>query len=126
VYDNSGYAFPYFVKMTENCLDENAQFRYLESQLLHNIEKNGTLVSSRQYHNYYNRWSVYKGETLEAKKYQQNTKHRLKQRAAGSVFFYERNEKHNTCAEPSSTSPTYLQSKKCIDKSEKQKFTFGK
>ena len=119
VYNNSNYAFPYYVVMSDNCLDNKAQFRYLDSQLLHNIEMNGTLVSPIE--NYYKaRWVVYKGVASPAKTYQTNLIHRLKQTTAGSLHFY--NMKTPACAEPSST---YLLTKTYCNKSQ-QDFTFGK
>ena len=86
VYDNPYYSFPYFVQMTDNCLDKKAQFRFLDSQQLHNIEKDGTLVSSPNA-DYKGRWAVYKGLASGARRYQQSADHRLKQTAAGSLSF---------------------------------------
>jgi hypothetical protein len=105
--------------MTENCLDNNAQFRYLDSQLLQTIENKETLVSSTDSY-YKSRWAVYKGLAQNAKSYEKSSKHRLKQTAAGSLFFYGRNDP--VCAEPSSK---YLLRKTYCDTT-KQEFTFGK
>ena len=47
VYNSPLYALPYFVEMTTNCLDVKAQFRYLNSELLQNIESGGILMASK-------------------------------------------------------------------------------
>jgi hypothetical protein len=119
VYYNLEWAFPYFVVMTDNCLDDKAQFRYLDSELLHNIEKQGTLVSPREIH-YYGRWTVYKGISTDAQSDQNRAEHRLKQTAAGSLFFYSRSDP--VCAEPSMN---YLL-RKSYCSTRIQQFTFGK
>ena len=106
--------------MTDNCLDKKAKFRYLDSQLLHNIANEGTLVSSKATH-YDSRWAVYKGVKRLAKLYQQSMKHRLKQTAAGSLFFYNRDDP--VCAEPDSSNYV-LRKTPCG--TIKQNFTFGK
>ncbi len=104
--------------MTDNCLDDNAQFRFLDSELLHNIEKNGTLMSPDQPTVYNSHWAVYKGISSVAKGHQSNTVNRLKQTDAESLFLYNM----NVCAEPSSK---YVLRKTYCNKIE-QKFTFGK
>ena len=119
VYNNPHHAFPYFVVLTDNCLDSNAQFRYLNNQLLQSIERQETLVSFTD-PLYKNRWAVYKGVAKNAKITQQSSQHRLKQTAAGSLFFYNAN--NDVCAEPSSK---YLLRKTYCNKA-KQVFTFGK
>ena len=117
VYNNPRYASPYYVVMTNNCLDDKAQFRYHNKELLQNIEKDRTLLSPLAA-NYLGRWAVYKGISTVAKYYQISHKHRLKQTAAGSLRFYE----SGVCAEPSTC---YVMRKKYCDKP-KQKFTLGK
>ena len=82
MYDNPSYALPYFVKMTDNCLEDKTEFRYLDSQRLQNIEKDGTLVSPPNA-DYKSRWAVYKGVARGGRNYQQRADHRLKQTAAG-------------------------------------------
>ena len=119
VYDTPHHAFPSFVKMTDNCLDNKAKFRYLDSQLLHNIEKEGTLVSPPR--NYKSRWTVYKGVSTSGKLYQRYTQHRVKQTAAGSLSFYA--IKDPVCAEPDSSN--YVLRKRSCGTT-RQKFTFGK
>ncbi len=104
--------------MTNNCLDDKAQFRYLDSELLHNIEKGGTLVSPLNYKNYRSRWAVYKGVSSWGNEYQKRAEHRLKQTNAESLFLY----KMNVCAEPSTR---YVLTKRYCNTTE-QKFTFGK
>ncbi len=118
VYNNPSYAFPYYVVMTDNCLDNKAQFRYLDSELLHNIEKaDGTLLSSAD-HRYQSRWTVYKGVSDGGKDYQKKSVHRLKQTDAESLFLYNM----NVCAEPS----TKYVMRKTYCNTTNQKFTFGK
>ena len=119
VYDCTNWAFPYFVVMTDNCLKVSAQFRYLDNELLHNIEKEGTLLS-RTHRDYLGRWTVYKGVAATAISSQNNPNNRLKQTDAGSLFLYDR--RRNVCAEPSTK---YVLSNSNCD-TEKQKFTFGK
>ena len=119
MYDDPPWAFPYFVVMTDNCLNVSAQFRYLDSALLHNIEKEGTLLSST-YKDYHSRWAVYKGVSATAIGTQNTARNRLKQTDAGSLFFYDTSK--NLCAEPS----TKYVLKSAICDTEKQKFTFGK
>ena len=118
VYNNTAHAFPYFAIMTDNCLHDKAQFRYLESQLLHNIEKKGTLVSPPS-STYSSRWAVFKAVSTIARIYQNGAKHRLKQTAAGSLIFFNRNDR--VCAEPSSK--YILRKMSCNTK--KQEFTLG-
>ena len=119
VYNSPFYSLPYFVKMIDNCLDEKAQFRYLDSELLHNIDKDGTLMSPRT-SSYKSRWAVYKGVAAGGRHYQQRAEHRLKQTAAGSLFFYSIDR---VCAEPDSSN--YVLRKTSCGTT-KQIFTFGK
>ncbi|CAB4024291.1 ---NA---, partial [Paramuricea clavata] len=98
--------------MTNNCLNDKAQFRYLDSELLNNIETNGTLVYSRN-SEYSRRWAVCKGVSSAAN----NPDYRLKQTNAGSLFLYNM----GVCAEPSTK---YVAMKPYCDTTE-QKFTFG-
>ena len=118
VYNNPSYAFPYFVVMTDNCLDDKAQFRYLDSELLHNIEKSGTLISPDNPTFYKSRWTVYKGESITAKVFQKSADNRLKQTDAESLFLYNM----NVCAEPS----TKYVLRKAYCNTTEQEFTFGK
>ena len=111
--------------MTYDCLDRKAQFRFLDSQLLHNIEKNGTLaspvVTSRAVDKYLGRLVVYQGISDGGKTAQKLQIHRLKQTAGGSLVLYKR--RHPLCVEPNSSK--YLIRKTFCDTT-KQKFTFGK
>jgi hypothetical protein len=104
------------VVMTENCLHENAQFRFLDSQILHDIKNNGTLVNYPANH-----WTLYKGVSGHAKVYEQNAVNHLKQTAAGSLFYYK-TETSDVCVEPSSK---YLSIKSYCNTTNQQ-FTFGK
>ena len=115
VYDNPNYALPYLVVMTDNCLDHKAQFLYLNNtELLHNIEKSGTLLSGTA-RLYNSRWAVYKGVSEAALTTQQNPRYSLKQTTRESLI------QDNICAEPG---PKYLNRKSCG--SPNQQFTFGK
>ncbi len=119
VYNDPTHALPYFVVMTENCLDVKAQFRYVNSELLHNIEKEGTLISPPPSHKgYMSRWAVYKGVSGTAKTSQNSTDNYLKQTDAESLFLYNM----NVCAEPS----TKYVMRKTHCNTAKQTFTFGK
>ncbi len=117
VYNIPSHALSYYVAMTDNCLDDTAQFRYLDNEQLHNIEMGGTLLSPPDTI-YQRRWAVYKGVSSRANKYQKGDEHRLKQTDAESLFLY----KMNVCAEPSTR---YVLRKRYCNTTE-QKFTFGK
>ena len=119
MYNSPDYAKPYYVVMTGNCLDDKAQFRYLDSELLQHIETGGTLVSSPA-NTYNSRWAVYKGISDSAMDYQTKGTHRLEQTTAGSLRFYQ----DGICAEPE-TVDNYIIRKTYCDKPE-QEFTFGK
>ena len=115
------HAKPYFAVMIDNCLNSSAQFRYLENELLHNIDKDGTLVSPRSTDkSYKHRWAIYKGIHGSATTYQSNSIHRLKQTDDGRLLLY--NIADPVCAEPQTT---YVIREKVCDKNI-QKFTFGK
>ena len=121
MYDLPNHAFPYYVVMTDNCLDDKAQFRYLDTELLHNIGRKGTLVSPKE-SNYKSRLAVYKGVSKSGERYQKDAFNRLKQTAAGSLIFYNRS--NPVCAEPESLSEYVLKKTYCNKR--QQKFTFGK
>jgi hypothetical protein len=100
--------------MTDNCLGEKAQFRFLDGPLLQSIQKDGTLVCDGD------TCDVYRGVSNLKKKYQEKGIHSIKQTAAGSLSLYNWNSP--TCVQPSET---YLLRKKYCNKRE-QEFTFGK
>ena len=117
------HAKPYFAVMIDNCLNSSAQFRFLENEIVHNIDKGGTLVSPRpteKNYEYKHRWAIYKGIEDSGITYQSDTSHRLKQTDAGRLVFY--NMPDPVCAEPQTT---YVIRKKTCDKNI-QRFTFGK
>ena len=100
--------------MTNDCLDHKAQFLYLNNtELLHNIEKGGTLMSDMG--SYKSRWAVYKGVSEKALTTQKGPKFNLKQTTRGSLT------QDNICAEPGTK---YLIRKSCGGTN--QQFTFGK
>ena len=121
VYDNGGYSLPYWTIMTENCLDVNAQFRYLDSEILYNIGKDGTFVSADANRNYQKRLVIYKFINPRAKAYQNNDIHRLKQRATGTLYFYN---EAKICSETSQTD-YYVKGVKTCEGKPEQNFTFG-
>ena len=114
VYDKPLQAFPYFVVMTDNCLDHKAQFLYLNNtELLHNIEKKGTLLSTGGV--YKSRFAVFKGVGTKQLVTQKNPRFNLKQTTDGYLT------QDNICAEPGTQ---YLNRKRCGGTN--QQFTFGK
>jgi hypothetical protein len=121
VYDTKGWSSPYWAIMTANCLDVNAQFRYLDSEILYNIGKNGTFVSADKNKKYRNHLAIYKGQQSGGKKYQNNDIHRLKQTDTGTLYFYH---EEKICAEVSKTDNKVKGVKSCGGKPE-QNFTFG-
>ena len=123
VYISKGYALPYFVVMTDNCLDVKAQFGYLNPELLQNIESGGILMTSTQ-SIYKNRWAVYRGVSRKAKKIQNGTNHYLKQANSRSLSLYNL----AVCAEPSVNSKTLYVITTAMSQCKKTKheFTFGK
>ena len=117
VYDDPDYALPYFVVMTDNCLDDKAQFLYLNNtELLHNIEKEGTLMSDKRIKPYKSRWAVYKGIHKAAAATQNSPKYNLKQTARGSLA------QDKICAKPEIK---YVKRSSDCDRANQQ-FTFGK
>ena len=121
VYNNPDHAIPYFAVMTDNCLNSSAQFRYLETELLHNIDKDGTLASPLPANTFYNcSLAVYHGVSKNGLNYQKSLDHRLKQTDAGSLFFH--NMRIPVCAAPETK--FIKRSTTCDRKS--QDFTFGK
>ena len=115
VYNIPDHAIPYFVVMIDDCLDHKAQFLYLNNtQLLHNIEKGGTLMSDTG--SYKSRWAVYKGVSETALTAQKSQKFYLKQTTHGSLT------QDNICAEPETK---YVKRTSYCDKNNQQ-FTFGK
>ena len=123
VYDNKGYALPYFVVMTDNCLDVRAQFRYLNPELLQNIESGGILMTSPSW-DYRSRWVVYRGVSSSAKRTQYGKNHYLKQTNFTSLSLYNL----GVCAEPSINSKNSYVMKTAITQCNetKHEFTFGK
>ncbi|CAB4036706.1 ---NA---, partial [Paramuricea clavata] len=105
--------------MIDNCLNVSAQFRYLDSALLHNIEKGGTLMFFTDSRFNLRRLLVYKGVAIRTIEHQNSAELRLKQTDAGSLFFY--NTSQNVCAKPSAK---YVLRNATCD-TENQKFTFG-
>jgi hypothetical protein len=106
----------YYVVMTHNCLNVSGQFRYLDNEMLDNIETGGTLVAPPD-DNYHSRWAVDKGVSTSGERYRSNSLHRLKQTVAGSLRF-----QNGICAAPSTT---YVMRTNDCDKPDNQ-FTFGK
>jgi hypothetical protein len=118
VYDAPNDAIPYYVVLTDNCLNDTAQFRYLDKPLLFNIEKQGTLWSPG-HPAYMSRWWVYKGVHPSRISGAMSSLNYLKQTAAGSLFLYN----WDVCAQPNSSN--YILRETCGNTTE-QEFTFGK
>ena len=117
VYNSPQYALPYLVVMTDNCLDATAQFLYFNNtELLHDIQKGGTLISDPRAKDYKGRWAVYKGVKESAKKTQKDSKFNLTQTANGSLT------QDNICAEPETK---YVKRRNYCGRVNQQ-FTFGK
>ena len=116
MYDAPNDAIPYYVVLTDNCLNDTAQFRYLDRPLLFNIEKEGTLWSPG---GYLSRWWVYNGIHRSRARNEISSFNYLKQTAAGSLFLYNR----GVCAQPNSSN--YILRATCSNTAE-QDFTFGK
>ncbi len=117
------WATRYWVEMVDNCLDEKAQFRYLDSNLLQNINTGGTLTSAYQDNKYQQRLFIYDGKiNTTGINLENKNEHRVKQTDAGSLFLYD--TAVNSCAQPNGI---YVDQKKdgCSNATE-QKFTFGK
>jgi hypothetical protein len=121
---NQSIATFFSVVMTDNCLNDKAQLYYPDTtQLLHIFEKKGWVLSPLASSNFSALVVLApKGILSELLiKLQNNiTIHRLKQTAAGSLFFYNRPDP--VCAEPSSR---YIVKKTYCNKTQ-QEFTFGK
>ena len=115
IYDSPNYTLPYFVVMTDNCLDVGAQFRYLSTGTLNNLENNGSLSSDGGTLEYKNRWCVYKGVADRAVEYQYAPDYYLTQTADGAL------SQDNICAEPQKK---YVTRVKCDETN--KKFTFGR
>ena len=114
------HAEPYFAVMIDNCLNNSAQFRYLETELLHSIDRDGTLVSPLATDRHYKRrWVIYRGIQTSGPIYQRSAIHRLKQTDAGRLLLY--NMADPVCAEPRTT---YVIRNRICDKNI-QRFTFG-
>ena len=121
VYSKPNHAKPYFAVMTDNCLNSSAQFRFVDNELLHNIKKDGTLISPLPSNTLYkSRLAVYHGVSRMALDYEKSDDHRLKQTDAGSLFFY--NMMTPVCAAPKTK---FIKTNTTCD-GESQDFTFGK
>lgn len=112
--------------MTENCLDDHAQFGYLNNitGTLDNLENNGSLVDGGSTPVYKNRWAVYRGVAPKAIKIQHETTYYLTQTPEGALKLGK-----DICAEPEDGTAYVKMVADCdqlkIVKSN-QKFTFGK
>jgi hypothetical protein len=116
------YARRYWAEMVDDCLNDSARFRYLDTNLLHNIKTGGTLASAYANTKYKKRLFIYDGKNQDGINFENNAKHSLKQTNSGSLFLYDSTV--NSCAQPNGI---YVDQKKdgCKSTAE-QKFTFGK
>ena len=117
VYKNNN-AFPYYVEMTDNCLNISAQFRYHNPELIRN--SNGATLLVLGSANYSKYLAVYVARTNEGRSIASRDVHYLKQTDAGSLFYYNRDP--IACAEPGEN---YVLRKNYCNTT-KQEFTFGK
>lgn len=116
------YAIRYWAELF-NCLNVTAQFRYLRyEEVVHSIAGEGTLtfISGNKYKR---RMLIY--NATKHPDYESDPIHRMKQKAAGSLFFYDISI--DSCAQPDANGRYIMQkSRGCDDTEEQQKFTFGK
>ena len=122
MYDNPNYAKPYYVVMTDNCLDVNAQFYYYRNtEFLRNTDTDGTFAATPN-SQYNDRLFVYVpiSQNYPAG-YVKLLEHSLKLSAHGSLYFYQKAE----CGEPSSTD-NYVNRVTSSCGTSNQEFTFGK
>ncbi|XP_028402428.1 receptor-type tyrosine-protein phosphatase S-like [Dendronephthya gigantea] len=119
IYKNPSHARPSWVIMTDNCLDDKAQFRYKDTEILWHIESGGALHSTNS-RSYQNRLAIYVAISTTAKNSQKLSSQNLKQTDAGSLYFYN-DGTHGICVE---LSGGYLYRRTYCDRSN-QTFTFG-
>ncbi|XP_028402584.1 receptor-type tyrosine-protein phosphatase F-like isoform X2 [Dendronephthya gigantea] len=119
IYNEPRHALPSWVIMTDNCLDDKAQFRYKNTEILWHIESGGALFSTTA-KSYRNRLAIYVAISTTAKDNQKLSSQKLKQTSAGSLYFYN-DGNHGICAE---LSGDYLYRRTYCD-GLRQTFTFG-
>jgi hypothetical protein len=120
VYNSPSHAKPYYVVMTDNCLDVNAQFYYYKNtETLRNTNTGGTFAATTS-SAYNNRLFVYVPISTYAIGYVKRLEHSLKLSADGSLYFYRKSE----CGEPLSNNYVNRVTSSCGTPN--QKFTFGK
>ena len=74
--------------MVNNCLKRTAQFRYLnKTELIHNVDKGGSLVCLPGDATYRNNLLVYDGVKASAIAFEKKNVHSIKQEVSGSLFF---------------------------------------
>ncbi|XP_028413335.1 uncharacterized protein LOC114536208 isoform X2 [Dendronephthya gigantea] len=119
---NDSHATRYWAELFINCLNVTAQFRYFwDTEVVHNIARNGTVMFLSG-GNYQHRMLVY--DSAEITGFESDPRHRMKQKSAGSLYFYDNNV--NSCAQPDANDRYIMQKKNgCNDTEEQQKFTFG-
>ena len=118
IYNDPTHALPYWIIMTDNCLDDNAQFRYNDTEILWHIETGGALFST-SHPSYRNLIAIYVAISTAAKNNLASNRQHFKQAEAGSLNFYN----DGICAQPDRS--TYVYRRAYCDRSN-QMFTFGK
>ncbi|XP_028402590.1 receptor-type tyrosine-protein phosphatase delta-like isoform X2 [Dendronephthya gigantea] len=116
IYNDPSHALPYWVILKDNCLDDKAQFRYNDTEILWHIESGGALNSATS-STYRNLFSIYVAISPVAKNTQIKSRQNFKQTDAGSLYFYN----DRRCGEPYRD---YVYRRTYCDRSS-QKFTFG-
>ncbi|XP_028399360.1 uncharacterized protein LOC114522810 [Dendronephthya gigantea] len=116
-FSHNSYGTRYWAEMVTNCLDDLALFRYLDNEVLHNIETEGNVVSD--YPHYNSRLLIYDGNNKRGRDYANSTKHRIKQTVGGSLYLYDVND----CVQPS-VQYVDVKDTSCTEEAA-QKITFG-
>ncbi|XP_028399530.1 uncharacterized protein LOC114522942 [Dendronephthya gigantea] len=115
------YAKRYWVRMVDNCLKSSAQFRYInKTELIHNIDKRGSLICIPGDRTYGDKLLVYDGVSAGGKTFENDKSHNIKQNASGSLFFYER----KYCVQSNGTGARVIAVTEA-DCSNARNFTFG-
>ena len=120
---NKTYADLHWAEMVNNCLNSSAQFHYLDSGLVENIEKKGTLAANyKDSQVYKTRLFIFASKNKEGKGFQTKKRHHLKQTSSQSLVFP--GKKAESCAQPNGAY-VHMKNGGCQNIAN-QKFTFGK
>ncbi|XP_028402588.1 receptor-type tyrosine-protein phosphatase F-like [Dendronephthya gigantea] len=122
-YRDNRYGRVYWAELLD-CLDFSAQLRYLRGkEVLHNIARSGSLLFGEG-SSFKQRMVAYDANPIELPTWESDPRHRMRQNAAGSLFFYD--SKTDSCAQADNSEKFIMRKKNgCNDTEEQQKFTFG-